>query len=123
MKKLTIVLSALMMLALLGCEEKKTEIAPKEELVGGFTEAEDKTVTDELKEMFDEALDGLVGATYEPVELVATQVVSGTNYKFLANGTKTTNPPTKGTYYITIYKDINGNLSVLDIVTIDESQE
>ena len=58
-----------------------------------------------------------------PVTLEATQVVAGTNYKFLANGTKTTNPITSGSYYITIYKDLQGNVKLLDIETIEEKQE
>ena len=73
--------------------------------------------------MFDKALEGLLGAEYEAIELVATQVVAGTNYKFLAKGTKTTNPITTGTYYVTIYKDLEDNVSLLDIQTIEEKQE
>ena len=92
-------------------------------IVGGYTDVEDKTITDELRNMFNSAFDGFTGASYEPVELVATQVVAGTNYKFLANGTKTTNPIIKGTYYICINKDLDGNISLLDIETIEESQE
>lgn len=92
-------------------------------IVGGYTDVEDGTITDELKQLFDSVFDGFTGASYEPVELVATQVVAGTNYKFLANGTKTTNPIIKGTYYIYINKDLDGNISLLDIETIEESQE
>ena len=68
-------------------------------------------------------MQGLLGASYEPVELVATQVVVGTNYKFLANGTNTTFPLTKGTYYIYINEDLQGNISLLDIEVIEEKQE
>ena len=50
----------------------------------------------ELKDIFVKALDGLTGAKYEPVELLTSQVVNGVNYKFLADGTKTTNPITIG---------------------------
>ena len=123
--------TTLMLLTLAGCENKEPiaqeetiELTTEEEMiVGGFVDAEDGTLTDELKEIFIKATDGLLGASYEPVELVATQVVAGTNYKFLANGTKTTNPITKGTYYVTIYKDLQGNVSILDIETIEEKQE
>ena len=137
-KLLTILLTLLMIFTLVGCnsssieeqpiskeDQPTTEVeTPKEEdIVGGYTDVEDKTVTDELKQLFDSALEGLLGATYEPLELVATQVVAGTNYKFKASGTKTTNPVTKGTYYITIYKDLQGNVSLLDIEVIEETQE
>lgn len=137
-KLLTILLTLLMIFTLVGCnsssieeqpvskeDQPTTEVeTPKEEdIVGGYTDVEDKTVTDELKQLFDSALEGFLGATYEPLELVATQVVAGTNYKFKASGTKTTNPVTKGTYYITIYKDLQGNVSLLDIEVIEETQE
>lgn len=117
-KVLNLLLALVIMVSLVGCDSKKDD-----EIVGGYTEAEDGTITEELNQIFTTALDGLLGATYEPVELVATQVVSGINYKFLANGTKTTNPVTKGTYYITIYKDTQGNIELLDIEVIEESQE
>lgn len=136
MKKLLItLLSALMVLALVGCDSnkeetitleepiKQEEVAEDDTILGGYVDVEDGTLTDELKDIFNKALEGLLGASYEPKELVATQVVAGTNYKFLANGTKTTNPITKGTYYITIYKDLQGNVELLDIETIEEKQE
>lgn len=130
-KLLTLLLTLLMVFTLVGCNSTKEEEPVvvdtpeinepvQEELVGGFISVEDGTLTDELKAIFNKALDGLTGATYEPVELVATQVVAGTNYKFLANGTKTTNPVTKGTYYVTVYEDLSGNVSLLDIETKEE---
>ena len=136
-KLLTVLLTLLMVFTLVGCNSKEDtpvvqepekqevveETKEEPEIVGGYVDVEDGTLTDELKDIFAKALEGLLGATYEPVELVATQVVAGTNYKFLANGTKTTNPITKGTYYITIYKDLQGNVSLLDIETIEEKQE
>ena len=133
-KLLTILLTLLMVFTLVGCNSTKEEEPVvvdtpqinepvQEEIVGGFIDVEDGTLTDELKDIFNKAIDGLLGATYEPIELVATQVVAGTNYKFLANGTKTTNPITKGTYYIYVNKDLQGNVSLLDIETIEEKQE
>lgn len=91
-----------------------------EQAAGAWIDVEDKTITDELREIFNKALQGLTGATYEPQELVAKQVVAGTNYKFLANGSKTTKPITKGTYYITIYEDLDGNVELKDIEVIKE---
>ena len=113
---ISFILTILMVFVLVGCNSK-------EEVVGGFSEVQDKTITAELQEIFDTALQGLLGASYEAKELVATQVVAGTNYKFLAEGTKTTNPITHGTYYITIYQDLKGNVELLDIEVIEETQE
>ena len=136
-KLLTLLLTLLMVFTLVGCgskeetpvveEPEKQEVVEETkeepEIVGGYVDVEDGTLTDELKDIFAKALESLLGAKYEPVELVATQVVAGTNYKFLANGTKTTNPITKGTYYVTVYEDLQGNVSLLDIETIEEKQE
>lgn len=117
-KLLTVLLAALMVFALVGCGSKEEE----KPAAGGWNKVEDGTITDELKEVFDAAVDGLLGATYEPIELLETQVVSGINYKFLAKGTKTTNPITEGTYNITIYKDLEGNVELTSIDVIEETQ-
>ena len=139
MKKiLTILLTLLMVLSLVGCAEKKQEEQPvtvdtpeviepvkeeetEEPTVGGFVDVEDRTLTDELKEIFYKAKEGYVGMSLEPVELYQTQVVAGTNYKFVCSGTKTTNPPIKGSYFVTVYKDLEGNCSIIDVETITES--
>ena len=101
--------------------EEKEEVK-EEENVGGFVDAKNKKITDELKEIFEKGVESNKSFIYEPVELVATQVVSGINYKFLATGTSTTKPIVKGKYYITIYKDLEGNISLLDIEVIEEEK-
>lgn len=115
-KLLKVSLVAFMVFALVGCKSKEDPV------VGGYTEVKDKNLTPELIEMFEKALDGLMGANYTPVMLEATQVVAGTNYKFKADGTKTTNPIIMGTYYVYIYKDLQGNVSLLDIEVIEEHE-
>ena len=137
-KLLTVLLTLFMVFTLVGCNSKQDtpvvdesikqeevveQTKEEPEVVGGYVDVEDGTLTNELKDIFNKALEDLTGATYEPQELVATQVVAGTNYKFLANGTKTTNPVTKGTYYITIYEDLQGNVELKDIEVIEEKQE
>lgn len=84
-------------------------------LDGGFTPAEDKTITTELKTMFDKAFEKLDGVRYDPIELVATQVVAGTNYKFLCNSKLIYPGSVTVQKYVTIYKDLQGNCSVLKI--------
>ena len=115
-KLLKVLLVAFMVFALVGCKSKE------EPVVGGYTEVEDKNLTPELIEMFEKAFEGLDGANYTPVMLEATQVVAGTNYKFFCDGTKTTNPIIMGTYYVYINKDLQGNVSLLDIEVIEEHE-
>ena len=135
-KLLAILLTLLTIFTLVGCGPKKIEEQPveveptpvvepaeSEIVLGGWIDVEDGAITDELKDLFNKALEGLLGGNYEPVKLLATQVVNGTNYKFLANGTKTTNPITVGTYNITINESTDGTISLLDIEVVEEKQE
>ena len=135
-KLLAILLTLLTIFTLVGCGPKKIEEQPveveptpvvepaeSEIVLGGWIDVEDGAITDELKDLFNKALEGLLGGNYEPVKLLATQVVNGTNYKFLANGTKATNPITVGTYNITINESTDGTISLLDIEVVEEKQE
>ena len=118
MKKISKIFIVLLMISVLaGCGSK--EEAPA---AGGYHEAEDKNLTPELIEIFDKALEGHTDTSYSPVMLEATQVVAGTNYKFKADGMKTTEPMTQGTYYVYINKDLQGNISLLDIEVIEEHE-
>lgn len=51
-------------------------------LCGGFTKF--RPVTEEDVKVFNDAKGMLLGVTYEPL-IVATQLVAGTNYKFICN--------------------------------------
>ncbi len=92
---------------------------PELPIVGGFTPVEDGTITAELQAKFDAALEGLDGVSYEAVKLVATQVVAGTNYKFLANA-KVVVPGAKATQkYVIVYEDLQGNCSLLEVEDVE----
>ena len=70
-------------------------------------------------ERFKKAMEGLVGASYEPVSVLATQVVSGTNYAYLAVGKTVTAEPKEFWAVVTVYEDLQGNDSILAINEID----
>ena len=55
-------------------------------VAGGWSISDSYTqlVTDDEKALFEKALSGLDGASYVPVAVISTQLVSGTNYAFLA---------------------------------------
>lgn len=53
------------------------------------------SVSEEDKKVLETALAGLVGCTYEPIA-VATQVVNGVNYLFIAKSTTVTLQPKTG---------------------------
>ncbi|APC39105.1 hypothetical protein [Clostridium estertheticum] len=60
---------------------------------GGWTIQE--PVSKENKKVLGIALKGFVGSTFEPI-VVATQVVNGVNYVFIAKSTTVTLPPKTG---------------------------
>ncbi|MGE7955622.1 hypothetical protein ACQKQA_03315 [Pseudomonas sp. NPDC089530] len=59
-------------------------MSAQEHFVGGWTPYHELTPKD--KEVFKEALAGFVGVHYTP-EKVSTQVVNGTNYRYLSKAT------------------------------------
>ncbi len=89
--------------------------ADNKEILGGWTEAQETEITPEIQEIFDEAADKLIGVDYEAIELLETQIVNGTNYKFLAESRVVYPGAEKKTVIVTVYRDLAGNVSVLDI--------
>ncbi len=89
--------------------------AMAEPLVGGWTVPESSAITPELQEIFDSALEGLVGVSYKPVALLGTQVVAGMNYRFLCEA-DVLYPHTEPYYAtVTVYRDLQGNAIVTSI--------
>lgn len=116
-KILLVMLAFTMVFAVSSCGKED----PKGEdiLVGGYIDVEDGTITDELSKMFNDAQIGWEGIHMEPVKLLQTQVVAGTNYKFLATQSITLmgeSEPTVKEVVATIYKDLSGNVTVTDVV-------
>lgn len=85
-----------------------------EMLAGGWEVAYETGMTDELRAIFDKALNELVGVDYEPIALLGTQVVAGTNYCFLAQATVVY--PGAQPYYVLvyIYQDLEGNAQIMN---------
>lgn len=103
-----------------GKDAKQTSAASEKEaentMDGAWEKAEDGTITDELQEMFDKAMEKQVGVDYKPIELLETQVVAGMNYKFLCTGKAVAPDAEEKQFVVTIYKDTEGSLEILDIV-------
>ena len=90
------------------------------DLSGGWSQAESPEVTDEISDLCDKAFRKLVGVGYSPVALLSTQVVAGTNYCILCEST-IVYPGAETTYaFVTLYKDLEGNVEVLDIWNCDQ---
>ena len=84
-------------------------------LSGGWQVAADHTMNEELRAIFDKALEGLVGVNYVPIACLGTQVVAGTNYCFLAQGTVVYPGATPTYMLIYVYEDLSGNAEIMNI--------
>jgi len=121
MKRIISMILGLMML--IGCAAAEGTEDVSEPLDGGWEIAEDITVTDELRAVFDKAMEELLGVDYEPVAYLASQVVSGTNHCFLCKATVVV--PDAVPYYtlVYIYEDLDGNAVITDIMDVNITPE
>lgn len=94
-------------------------VAMSENLMGGWSAAENTKVTKAKKKMFNKAMEGLTGVDYEPVAYLGSQVVAGKNHCFLCKAT-VVYPDAKPYYALVyIYKDLSGNVEVIDIQNLE----
>ena len=102
-------------------EGENTEIST-EKLAGGWEVAENKSsvvIPQYAKDIFDKAAEKLVGNELEPMALLGTQIVAGTNYAFLCFSTLQTEETINGIQVVTVYSDLKGNAEVINISTVD----
>ena len=95
-----------------------------EGLMGGWQDNGElpNMLSDDEKAVFEKALDGLTGVGYTPVAKLASQVVAGTNYAFLAVGTVVAPEQIPHLYVISVYADLQGNAELKNICGIDLSK-
>ena len=99
--------------------KETADVQMEDILEGGWSIAEDPTITPELAELCNNAMEMLVGASYTPVALLATQTVAGTNYRILFRATPSVLDAVE-TYAIgTIYEDLEGKATLEDMQTTD----
>lgn len=90
-----------------------TEAANTSELCGGFSfDAAYGNVTADEKAIFEKATAGMEGAALEPLSVIGTQVVAGTNYAFLCKSVSDTAGATSTLAVVIVYADLGGNASV-----------
>lgn len=76
-----------------------------------------KSLTQEDKEVFDKAMNGILGVKYEPL-LVSTQVVAGENFKYLCNATVVTKDPITSHKMVQIFRSLENEVSVTSITDV-----
>ena len=102
--------------------ETTTETTEENAMIaGGWTVNDSYNVllADDEEKIFEQAMEGLVGVGYTPIQVIATQLVSGTNYAYLASGTTVTANPETNYYVIVIYNSLDGNVEITSIKQIE----
>ncbi|MBO6271049.1 MAG: hypothetical protein J6N19_18120 [Clostridium sp.] len=86
------------------------------ELDGGWFLPESPALTDEAKDALEKALDGMVGASYDPIALLSSQVVAGMNYCILCEITPVY-PDAESHYALVyVYADLDGSAQITETV-------
>lgn len=80
---------------------------------------EEPVLPDDAQEAFENATAHYVGVGYSPIALLGTQLVSGTNYRFLCYGTLVTRDPVTSWYVVDIYRDLDGECTITDVRMLD----
>lgn len=92
------------------------------EVAGGWTVPMPDTAATldkEAQTAFDKAQQGYAGVGFMPIALLGTQVVAGTNYKFLCDGTEAVQNPAAELYVVTVYEDPSGNAEISSAEAFD----
>ena len=84
----------------------------EEPMDGAAAEPASPEVTADAKDALTKATELLTGATYEPVALLSTQVVNGTNYTMLCKITTVTEKPQTDYAVVTVYANSDGTAEI-----------
>jgi hypothetical protein len=109
MKRIIAIIASILSIATLSsCEQLKSLCHKEQEtVVGGYSKT--RKLSDQEKELFHQTTATLQGVEYEP-ENVATQIVAGTNYRFLCKARLLDEKSKKGKRYyavIVIHKPLS----------------
>lgn len=85
---------------------------------GGWSYAEDPAIDGKITSVVDKATEKLLGAEYEPVAYIGSQVVAGMNHAVFCRITAVSPDAVGGYALVYIYEDLNGGCEVSEIVDI-----
>lgn len=86
---------------------------------GGWGAAADPAVTDEVRALFDKALEGLVGVNYVPVAYLGSQVVAGYNHAILCQATAVYPGAAPRWVILYLFEDLDGGVKIMDIADLN----
>lgn len=99
--------------------ETETETTPTDSTASFDWECECGILPDDAQEAFDQAFSQFLGSDVEPIALLGTQLVAGTNYAILCKVTPVVPDAISAMKVVTIYKDLHGNSTLLGFVDFD----
>jgi len=76
-------------------------------------------IPEDAQAAYDTARQAYEGTAPEPLALLGTQVVAGTNYAFLAKGKTETDDPVTAIQVVVVYADLQGNAEISNVCTLD----
>ena len=82
---------------------------------GGWGAASDPAITDEVRALFDKALNGLVGVNYVPVAYLGMQVVAGYNHAILCQAATVYPGAVPRWVIMYLFEDLDGGVTITDI--------
>ena len=112
MRKLMLVCLSLVLVLSLSCAHAETDA-----LAGGWTVADDPAISEEVNNLFWQALDayqtGMITVSYTPIAYLGSQVIAGTNHAILCRAHEINQKPVLVIVYL--YQDLDDNASILAI--------
>ena len=92
------------------------------EITGGWTlnnDIKSMSISKNAMSVFNKAIEDYTGMTFEPIALLGTQVVSGTNYMFLCKGTTVTEKPETSLKVVIVYNDLKDKTKITSVSDFD----
>ena len=77
---------------------------------------------EDVRTAFEKAMEGLTGASYEPVAYIGSQLVSGRNYMILCRETIVIPDANSKYALVKVYADLNGNAEILEVTGIEPGE-
>lgn len=78
-----------------------------------------RALNDDDEKVFEKAFTGFVGVGYEPL-LVETQIVAGSNYRFICNSAAVTADTEAYAAVVTVWSKVDGSVEITDIKKLNE---
>jgi len=102
--------------------DSEVEAPSGEQLDGGITETASPEITAEAKEAFDKAMETMTGVSYNPLALLGTQLVAGTNYIIFCEATASVPGAETGYAIVTVYAGVDGSCSVAEVKDVKAAE-